>query len=70
MIFLLLLIPVALAAQSVVVRRYNWRCQKCGHAFALSPLSAAFLPHSFSGRKYARCPECRARSWASPVPKE
>jgi DNA-directed RNA polymerase subunit RPC12/RpoP len=71
MIFLpIIIIPLALIAQSVIARRYDWRCQNCGYTFSLSPLSAAFLPHSFGGRKYARCPDCGSRSWASPVPKE
>jgi DNA-directed RNA polymerase subunit RPC12/RpoP len=66
----LLVIPIALIAQSVITRRYDWRCQKCDHTFSLSPLSAAFLPHGLGGRKYARCPDCGARSWATPVAKE
>ena len=66
----LLVIPIGLIAQSVIARRYDWRCQKCDHVFTLSPLAAAFLPHGMGGRKYARCPECGARSWAMPVAKE
>lgn len=64
-----IIIPIALVTQFVFASRPDWRCGNCGQTFSLSPVAAALLPHSFGGRKLARCPHCGSRSWASPVPK-
>ena len=68
--FPLVIIPVAFAVQYTFASRYDWRCERCGETFSLSPLAATLLPHSFGGRKFARCPHCGVRSWVSPVPKQ
>jgi DNA-directed RNA polymerase subunit RPC12/RpoP len=65
----LIVIPLGLVVQTAFTRRFNWQCGNCGHVFSLSPVSAALMPHSFGGRKLARCPNCGVRSWVSPVPK-
>lgn len=65
----IIIIPLAFGTQFVLASRYDWQCQNCGHTFSLSPVSALLLPHSFGGRKWARCPNCGSRTWASPVPK-
>lgn len=66
----IILVPVVLAAQCLFASRHDWRCENCGYTFGLSPLVAAVMPHSFGGRKLARCPSCGVRSWVSPVPKQ
>lgn len=66
----IIIIPLALGAQLLFARRYDWRCQNCGHVFSLSPLTATLMPHSFGGRKLAKCPSCGVRSWVSPVRKQ
>lgn len=48
---------------------YNYRCDNCGHIFGLSPLASAVSPHRIGGRKWIRCPDCGAFSWATPIPK-
>ena len=66
----IIIIPLALVGQFVFASRYDWQCGSCGHTFSLSPFAAAFLPHSFGGRKFAKCPNCGVRAWASPVRKQ
>lgn len=63
------LIVLVFSGQLIVTSRYDWRCENCGHVFAISPLTACFLPHSFPFRKLTTCPNCGARSWVSPVKK-
>lgn len=65
----IILIPLALLTQTYFASRFDWRCEKCGRIFSLSPFVAALMPHSFGGRKLAKCPDCGVRSWVSPVPK-
>jgi hypothetical protein len=65
-----IIIPLAIGTQFFLASRYDWKCGNCGHTFSLSPLAAALLPHSFGGRKLAKCPNCGVRSWATPVPKQ
>jgi hypothetical protein len=66
----IVIIPLALVAQSAYASRFNWQCQNCGQTFSLSPLTAALMPHRFGGQKLAKCPNCGVRSWASPIPKQ
>jgi DNA-directed RNA polymerase subunit RPC12/RpoP len=66
----IVIIPLALVTQFFFASRYDWRCENCGHTFSLSPLVAILMPHSFGGRKLAKCPNCGVRSWVSPVPKQ
>jgi DNA-directed RNA polymerase subunit RPC12/RpoP len=64
-----IVIPLAFAAQFVYSSRFDWRCENCGHTVTVSPVAAALSPHRVGGKKYARCPDCGARSWLTPVPK-
>jgi len=65
----IIVIPLLLVTQTFFASRYDWRCGNCGHTFSLSPVAATLMPHSFGGRKLARCPNCGVRSWVTPVPK-
>ena len=65
----IIIIPLALGGQFFYASRHDWRCGSCGHTFSLSPFAAALLPHSFGGRKLAKCPHCGVRSWVTPVRK-
>jgi rubrerythrin len=70
----IIVIPLGLGAQFFSASRHDWRCEKCGHTFSISPLTATFLPHSlgnsFGGRKLAKCPNCGARAWVTAVAKQ
>ncbi|MDA8440709.1 MAG: hypothetical protein M0Z51_17880 [Propionibacterium sp.] len=54
--------------QTRMSARFDYECATCGHRFSLSPGLATIAPHSM-GRKWVRCPECGARTWATRVPK-
>ncbi len=69
------LIPIVIFAvvfttQFTFASRCDWQCANCGHKFSLSPLTAMLMPHRFGGQKLVKCPNCGARTWASPVRKE
>jgi DNA-directed RNA polymerase subunit RPC12/RpoP len=69
------LIPIVIFAlvfvtQFMFASRCDWQCGNCGHTFSLSPLTAILMPHRLGGQKLVNCPNCGARSWASPVRKE
>jgi DNA-directed RNA polymerase subunit RPC12/RpoP len=66
----IVVIPLALIAQLGFASRFDWQCGNCGNTFHLSPLTATLMPHSFGGRKLAKCPNCGVRSWVSPVRKQ
>ena len=67
---IVLILVVVLGIQALVASHSNWRCDKCGTTFSMSPLKAALLPHRWGWGKLAKCPECGVRSWTHRVPKE
>lgn len=50
-------------------RNTAYRCDHCGHEFAVSAWRDAFSPHLMTS-KYLKCPECGQRSWAKALVRE
>ena len=60
---------INLLVQRNLTSRYDYRCDRCGATFSLTPTAAAIAPHRMGGAKYVKCPSCGGRSWVAPVPK-
>ncbi|MDA8101384.1 MAG: hypothetical protein M0Z34_00275 [Nitrospiraceae bacterium] len=69
LVVVLVVMAGSIGVQAMRRGSIEYECQECHAHFSPSPVLAALTPHRL-GQKLLTCPNCRTRTWATPVPRD